>query len=271
MKYKLVAMDMDGTLLNSKGALTVDTLYAIKKAKDEGIIFTLATGRPISGVVKFLEMLDFKAPIITYNGAMLIDPTDHRIIFKKDLLAKDAITIFNLGNSLNQTMCIWCDNNLYANRSDERLEKYKKISGNEPTIISDISELAVRGVTKILWYDDAEKISVMKESINPSIFESVTFTTSQPHFLEFFNSEVSKGVALEKLAQELGIKQEEVVAIGDGLNDLPMIKYAGLGIAMENGHKELRDAAKYVTLSNDDDGIACAIFNLLIKNVSSND
>ena len=271
MKYKLVAMDMDGTLLNSKGAVTIDTLYAIKKAKEEGIIFTIATGRPVSGVARFLNMLDFTAPVITYNGAMLIDPTSKKILFKKDLLAKDAVTIYNLGLSLNQTMCIWANNNLYSNRDDEKLANYKKISGNEPIIIDDINEIAQSGVTKILWYDDAEKISVFKNTIDPNIFESVTFTTSQPHFLEFFNSEVSKGVALDKLAKELGIKQEEVVAFGDGLNDLPMIEYAGMGIAMENGHKELRDAAQYVTLSNDDDGIAYAIYNVLIKNAINND
>lgn len=264
MKYKLVAMDMDGTLLNSKLAITVETLFAIKKAESEGVRFTISTGRPLLGIKQYIEILGFDTPVITYNGACVVDPKSEEILFKKDLLAQDAKKIYELGLSYDVLMCVWSNGTLYANRLDSNLENYRKLSGAIPVLIDDFDEIVNQGISKILWAAIPEKIQMCKKEINPNDFTNVTYVTSQPIFLEFFNKDVSKGIALDFIAKSLGIKQEEVVAFGDGLNDYEMIEYAGLGVAMGNAHEEIKKIADFVTSTNDEDGIADAIYEKVL-------
>ena len=266
MKYKLVAMDMDGTLLSSKLAITVDTLFAIKKAMEKGVIFTISTGRPLLGIKKYIEILGLTTPVITYNGACVVDPVTEEILFRKELENEDAKRIFELGEKYGTLMCVWSGNKLYGNRLDDQFEDYRKLSGATPHLITDYDELYEQGITKILWYDSVEKINRYLSEIDVNIFNCATCVTSKPYFLEFFNRDVNKGVALDFISEKLNIKQEEVVAVGDGLNDLDMIEYAGLGVAMANATEKVKAASNYVTGSNDEDGIADLIYDVILEN-----
>ena len=266
MKYKLIACDMDGTLLNSKLAITVDTLFAIKKAMANGVKFTISTGRPLLGIKKYVDIVGIDTPVITYNGAMVVDPLTEEVLFKKDLLTSDAKKILELGTERNVLMIIWSNGKLYSNRQDERLENYRKLSGAVPTILTSYEEVLEQGISKILWINDADIIQTYIKELAPISFESVTYVTSQPIFLELFNKEVSKGVALDFIAKKYGILQEEVVAFGDGLNDYEMIEYAGMGVAMGNAHPKIKEIANYITATNDEDGIADAIYELILEN-----
>ena len=264
MKYKLVAMDMDGTLLNSKLSITIDTLFAIKKAMGQGVKFTISTGRPLLGIKKYVEILGIDSPVITYNGAMVVDPITEKILFKKDLIPSDARKILELGKKHDVLMCIWSNGNLYANRLDGNLENYRNLSGAVPVALDDFEQVVNDGISKILWINEEDKINQYIKEIDPSMFENVTYVTSQPIFLEFFNRDVNKGVALNFIAETLGVLQEEVVAVGDGLNDYEMISYAGLGVAMGNAHPKIKKIAKYITATNDEDGIADVIYELIL-------
>jgi len=265
MGYKLIATDIDGTLLNSNLEISSDTVKAIKEVQEKGILFTLATGRPIVGVKNIIDKLDIKCPVITYNGAKIVDSLTNQVLYKKELDISDAKKILELGNLYNVIICAWSNDKVYVNRIEPRLERYKKISGVEPILINDYDEFSKNGITKIIWYEDAKKIEKLKQLLDPNIFSNVAFATSQPYFLEFFNNEVNKGIALERICEILNIDVKETIAFGDGLNDFPMVKAAGLGIAMENGNIETKKAAKFVTLSNDNDGIAYAINKFILK------
>lgn len=265
MNYKLVAMDMDGTLLNSKLSITVDTLFAIKKAMEKGVKFTISTGRPVIGIKKYIEILGIDTPVITYNGACVVDPITEEVLYTKNLENMDAKRILELGNQYGTLMCVWSNNTLYANRFEGKLENYRKLSGAIPKLITDYEELVNQGITKILWYDEVSRINQFVDEIDMNTFDCATSVTSQPYFLEFFNKDVNKGVALDYIGQKLGIKQEEIVAIGDGLNDLAMIEYAGLGVAMGNAHPKIKEVAKYITATNDEDGISDVIYELILN------
>ena len=115
------------------------------------------------------------------------------------------------------------------------------------------------GITKILWYDEMDRIKQILKELSCNMFSEVSYCTSKPVFLEFFSSRVSKSAAMEKIGELYGIKQEEMIAIGDGLNDLSMIQYAGIGVAMENAEEEVKRNSQYVTTSNDEDGVRKAI------------
>ena len=256
MKYKLIAVDMDGTLLNDGGHITPKTVAAINSAISRGVIFTVSTGRPIQGVEKYNSLLNLKAPLITYNGAMIVRSDTKEVLFSKTLLYGDAIKILNCGIEMGVTLCVWAHNQLYCNVLNERTDYYKSLSGVEPILIDDYEALAKSGITKILWYDEADVIADVQTKLN-GLFEKVTYCTSKPIFLEFFHSDVSKAEAMKRIGEICGVKREEMIAIGDGYNDLPMIEYAGLGVAMANAPDGVKRRADYVTAhSNNDDGIA---------------
>jgi Cof subfamily protein (haloacid dehalogenase superfamily) len=160
---------------------------------------------------------------------------------------------------------IWAGNQLYVNELNKRTEKYAQLSGVKPQVYSDIKELISIGVSKVLWNDEIERINGFERRLNGLLSPSVNFHTSQPIYLEFVDQKVSKAIALEKMGEFYSIRREEMIAIGDGFNDLPMIEYAGLGVAMGNAPEEVKDAADYITRSNDEDGVA-KVIDLFVLN-----
>jgi Cof subfamily protein (haloacid dehalogenase superfamily) len=264
MKYKLMAVDVDGTLLNSKGNLTEVTKVAIKAGVDKGLIFTISTGRPIQGIEYFNKMLDLDLPFITYNGAMVVMGESKEILYEQNLSQKDAKIIIELGKKYDTTMIVYVENKLYVSELSERTENYKRIANIEPILIEDVELLIKNGVTKILWYDEIEKIEEYQVEVGQYLNDTVNYHTSRPMFLEFVDKKASKAIAMEKLGEHFGIKQSEMIAIGDGYNDLSMIEYAGLGVAMENSKDAIKEKADYVTLSNDEDGVAHVINKFIL-------
>ena len=265
MEYKLIAADMDGTLLNQCGEITPRTQEAIRKAVAKGVIFSVSTGRPIQGVGIYQHILNLKAPFITYNGAMIVASDTHEILFRQELEKEDARKILKAGRDYNTTMCVWSGNKLYGNVLNDRIHDYKKLSRVEPELIEDEEALLEQGITKILWYDEADSILRWQDELAIKDFTSTAFCTSKPVFLEFFHSQVSKALALEKIGEMYHISREEMIAVGDGFNDLSMIEYAGLGVAMGNAPEEIKKKAAYVTSSNEEDGIACVIEKFILK------
>ena len=265
MTYKLMAVDVDGTLLDSNSNLTEGTKKAIKAGVENGLIFAISTGRPIQGVEHFNKTLNLDLPFITYNGAMVVMGNSKEILYEQKLSEKKAKEILDLGQKYNTTIMIWTNNNLYVTEINERTEKYKSISGVEPILIDDVDELIKSGVTKILWYDEIERINQFESEVGKYLDNKVNYHTSRPMFLEFVDINASKAIAMEKLGEYYGIKQSEMIAVGDGYNDLSMIEYAGLGVVMANAKDEIKAKGDYVTLSNDEDGVAHVIYEFILK------
>jgi Cof subfamily protein (haloacid dehalogenase superfamily) len=265
MDYKLIAADMDGTLLDPAGQITPATAAAIRRAMDAGVRFCVSTGRPLQGIAKYGRDLPFNAPAIAYNGAVVADVATGQVLFSRQLERADAQKILLLGDGLQTTMCIWSRDRLYCNVCNDRTARYQTISGVEPIQTTDYASVLEQGITKILWYDAPEAWEAYRPHLQAAGFGQVTYCTSQPMFLEFFHSAVSKAAAMEFLGRHYGICREEMIAIGDGMNDLAMIEYAGLGVAMDNAPPEVKTAAQYVTASNRDDGVAQVIHTFILK------
>lgn len=259
MNYKLVALDMDGTLLQSDKTIADTTKQAISAAIARGVRVVLCTGRPIQGVEKYLQQLPPLGAVITYNGAEIVDAATRRVLYSQRLAANDAQQILRLGERYDTTMCIWCDNALYGNRLDERMTRYKQLSGVEPQLMTDSRTLCQKGIVKVLWYDDVVKINAMQRQLQDYPFERVTCCTSQPQYLEFFSSLASKALAMQALGQWYGIDRAQMIAIGDGQNDISMLQYAGLGVAMGNADSEVKAAADCIAEDNDHDGVGATI------------
>lgn len=261
--YRLLALDMDGTLLNSYGEVSERNRKAIRAALDAGIHVTISTGRSLTGALWCARELDLTCPLIIYNGGMLADRAGN-VLYSKELLPADALLAMEEGVKRGVTLCIWCGGKLYGHPLNERTADYVRFAGVEPLPVESLEALARQGVTKVLWYGTKEEIPAFWKEMEKAPFENVHATPSQPMFLEFFHGEVSKAAALERLGALLNVQREEMIAMGDGANDLELLAYAGLGVAMGNASPLVKKQADAVTVTNDRDGVAEVIEKYLL-------
>lgn len=268
MTYKLMAVDIDGTLLDSHGRLTEETKCAIKQATEKGLLFILSTGRPMQGIRPLMDVLELDAdlPLITYNGAMVVLGKSGKILYERNLSTADAKCIMKLGMKWNTHIAAWSGNRLYVNKLDDYAMQYASITGVTPEEIEDVDALAERGVTKVLWHDTLEAIEKFHREVGAHIGSDINYHISRPVFLEFVDKQASKGVAMESLGRYFGIRREEMIAVGDSYNDLSMIEYAGLGVVMSNAVEDIRQKADYITLSNDENGVAHVLYRFVLAN-----
>jgi hypothetical protein len=259
-----MAVDVDGTLLDDEKKLDAKTIETIKLAVKQGLIFTICTGRPIQGVVPLVEKIGLDLPFITYNGAMIIKGKSREILYDLKMTDEDARAVIELGTKYGTTISIWANNKLYVNRLNQKAYDYGALSNTKPLPINDLDAIIKSGVTKVLWYDQVETINKFQKEAGNYLSKTINFHTSQPYFLEFVDHKASKAKALARLGEYYGIKQEEIIAVGDGYNDLSMIEYAGLGVAMANAEEAIREKADYITLTNNENGVAHVIEKFIL-------
>jgi len=265
LKYKLIAVDVDGTLLNSKSELSEDTEKAIKNAVDAGAFFIVSTGRPAAGIKRFSKVAGVDMPFILFNGAVVMMSMSQKVLYRQGLDISVAEEIVAAGKQRNTTIAIWTEKNLCAFSLNDRIKSYKSISGIEPLIIEKVSDLKNETIIKVLWYDEVDKISEYQTEMQDWFGEKANCHISRPYFLEFVDLKASKAIALEKIGEWFDIERKEMIAIGDGYNDISMIEYAGLGVAMGNAPDGVKSVADIVAPTNDNDGVA-KIINKYILN-----
>lgn len=261
---KLVAIDVDGTLVTDDKRITENTIMAIRKALDKGVFVSIASGRPLSGLDRFREYFKEDALFITYNGGKVIKIDTNEVIFDKCMGSNEAKDVLNYAFNNKIHLFIWKNDELYTDEYNEHVEYYEIHSGVKAHVVSDFRGL-FENITKIILYDYHENLLKAKENLE-RINQNVNYQFSLPVFLEIFNKEVSKGNALEMIGKYYHINREEIMAIGDNFNDLSMIEYAKVGIAMGNAPDEIKQKAFYVTKTNEEDGVAYAI-NKFINNI----
>jgi len=257
--YKFIALDVDGTLMTSERTIADSTRNAIQAARKKGVLVSISSGRPYVGVGPIAKELGLQAPMIAYNGGMIVDAVNDQILYECSMKSDDARKVIADAQTEDTTLIIWSKDKLYVNRIDDRVESYIQISDVVPHLIEDYEALIGQGITKILWIDELDTIEAFRETYRAKYREHLNVVRSLPMFLEFVDKGVSKAEAMKKIGELHGISREEMIAIGDGDNDLEMLEYAGLGIAMGNAHDEVKEKADAVTDSNDEDGIAKAI------------
>lgn len=262
MKYKLVAIDMDGTLLNSKNEVSKRTRESILRAGDQGTHVILATGRLLSSAVKYSSRMDLKRPIISSNGAVVIDE-DEKVIFEKNI-NKDVVEIITrIADKYGLYYHFYAKDSFYSNKYVEDIIEFynpkgvKKEDKIKFNIYKDIKEITDNNINvyKFIFIDnDTKKLYKLREELER--VNGINVCSSWSNNIEIMEKNVSKGNSLKYLCEKLNIAQEEVIAIGDNENDISMIKYAGLGVAMGNGDNNIKSISDIVTSTNDEDGVA---------------
>ena len=165
MEYKLMAVDMDGTLLNHKDEITPHTEKTVKALVDKGVVFTLCTGRPMQGVKRYIDQLGLDCPVITYNGAVIAHSKTGEILFSQDMDTDEAYTVYNEAKKRGTMFIIWSQNRLYASELSEKTAFYEGITHTKATLLTDFDTLAKQGITKMLWYDDPETLTQWIEQL----------------------------------------------------------------------------------------------------------
>lgn len=262
--YKLVAVDIDGTLVNNQKEILDETLKTIHEAIDKNAIFAICTGRPYASTKRLAEKINRNIPLILYNGGAIRMSQSNEILYSQILTRKQSEDIYQIITENDGTYIFWSDEKLYTNRMNKFTEVYEKIATIKPIIVNSKEEVPFDNITKFIWLEEAETLIEYQKTILKKL-EGVNYFTSNPTFLEMVHKDVSKATAMERLGNYYGIKQEEMIAIGDGFNDLPMLDYAGLSIVMENAVDEVKQHADFITLSNECDGVGYAIRKFILE------
>ncbi|MEZ0537815.1 Cof-type HAD-IIB family hydrolase [Caldicellulosiruptoraceae bacterium PP1] len=257
---KLVAFDLDDTFLNDNVSISPKNKKAIEFLKENDIKIAIATGRPFPSTKRFVDELTLDMPIITYQGAMVYDIKNKKKIYSKEVPIDLAKKLLDISEKERIHIHLYINDVWFVREYNEKTEFYKNLTGLTPTIEKDLYKILTDNPSKVLFFDEHDRLEEIKKQVHEIIKDTLETTFSKPFFLEFTNKEATKGQALKFLAEEhYNIKKEEVMAVGDQLNDLSMIEYAGIGVAVANGHEELKKHATFVTDTNNNDGFAKAI------------
>ena len=262
--YKLVAVDLDGTLLSSERQVSARNKQAIKDLLDAGKIFSISTGRPLQGVTQFIDMIGADMPLILYNGAMVITSKSKQLIHESVLAGELAKEVVRFGLLRGTNVFVYLDGEMYVSEINQSVNEYKAKVKVTPIVAGDLAMVAAQGPTKVLFRDTPDRIAGLQKEVLPYFSGKLNCFISLPILLEFVDINTSKGVAMQKIGERYDIAQGEMVAIGDSFNDADMIRYAGLGVAMGNAPQQIKDIADAVTSTNDEDGVAEAIYRYVL-------
>lgn len=268
MKYKMVVIDLDDTLLQSNKAISVKSAGLLKEIADKGIKVILASGRTVESACYYMEQLGLDFPVIGFQGACIYDCKSKKMLSEKLIDQKAALPIIKHIESLGIHCNVYSEDKVYIKESNEWSNFYKEIFINNSVMleVGKLSEFIKFPMIKILMADDNKVLLKVKPEMEEVAGSDINVFFSQPYFLEFTHKYATKGHALKELSESYGIKREEIIAIGDSYNDISMLEYAGLGICMGNGPEDVKKIADYVTLGNDEGGVAHVIEKFILKN-----
>lgn len=268
MNIRLLAIDIDGTLLNSQRQVSPGNREALKRVQEAGVVACLASGRLIPTLMPIAEAAGVKGPTITCNGAH-VETAEGEVLMSATLSERAQAAVLAYSRENHVTANLYQPRRVLSTHESNMLELYRGRTGAQPLVMG-WDRLAQEAPTKMIFIDHPEANERHARHFDPLQDElDFDLTVSEPEYLEFLPKNVHKGTAVQVLANHLGLKREEVAAIGDYYNDLEMVKWAGLGGAMGSGAQALKDAADVVVPGNDADGLAVFIERILAVNGSA--
>lgn len=254
---KLIATDIDGTILIPEEKFRERVKTCIKDLQERGIPVVLVTGRMHSAATVIKEELGLKTPVISYQGGLVRDGED--VLYERYLTKTQTERIVEWAKSENIHINLYNDDVLYSQSDDSEIKRYSGVQKVD-YVVKEFSEIKKDKVNKILAidYNNSEKIDKLEREL-PSLFPDLYIVKSTPYFLEFSNVEASKYCAVKFLQKCWGIKQSETLTIGDQNNDIALLEAGGIKVAMGNATEKLKSVADYVTGTVYEDGFVSAI------------
>lgn len=260
MEYQMIVLDLDGTLTNSKKEITEPTKKALIEIQQAGKRVVLASGRPINGILPLARELDLNKYgnyILSFNGARITQCSNEQIIYNKTLPSEVIKPIYEIVSSYPELDIITYegDNILSGIKVNEYTEKEAFINKMNIVEIDNFVEYVRFPINKLLIPGEPSVVVKAMEDLKQRFHSYLNIYRSEPFFLEVMPQNIDKAYSLQRLLNSIGLTADDMICCGDGYNDVSMIEYAGLGVAMANAQLIVKEHADYVTLSNDEDGI----------------
>ncbi len=268
MDYKLLVLDLDGTLTNSKKEITPATLDVLLKLQESGMKIALASGRPLYGITPLAEQLKLRhygGYILAFNGGHVVDCKTEEIIHAQQLEQDLMPWLHKLANQSNTTILTYDGPHIITENPENQYVQHEVfLTKMVPKRVEHFVSYVTYNPDKCMIVGDPDKLPVLEKQINKEAGHKMAAYRSEPFFLELVPKGIDKALSLERLLKHISLTPDEMVAVGDGYNDLSMIKYAGLGVAMGNAQDVVKDAAQVITLSNEEDGVAYLVQKYLL-------
>jgi Cof subfamily protein (haloacid dehalogenase superfamily) len=260
LRPELLALDLDGTLVEPRQPVRQVVIDAVKRAQAAGVRVTIVTGRMYVGAKPFADALDLDGLIVLYQGAVLADAKTGRFVREVPLANATGMRIYAAAKEHGLHVQFYRDDKFFVENDNRYAELYAKTSGTRPVVVASLpAEFAGRDSTKVNVVTDPDRtpdvLALMERVCGPDAY----VTRSNPEFVEMLSPLVDKGVALRLVAEAAGIPMERVMAIGDSYNDLPLLRAAGFAVAMGSAPDELKAEADEVVGDVQSDGVAEAI------------
>ncbi|WP_226659927.1 Cof-type HAD-IIB family hydrolase [Pseudalkalibacillus hwajinpoensis] len=268
MTYKMIVLDLDDTLLNAEQMISTRNKEALMQAQQEGKKVVLASGRPTFGMVSYAEELrlaDYESYILSFNGGKIINCQSEKDFFSQTLSVEAVQRLHEISLRENVYIHTYIGDEIITTEENPYTTIESDLTGLPITVVDSFIDRVKEPVVKVLMVGEPEHLKKVETKLQEELGEEFSVMRSKPYFLEFTHKGITKGTSIEKLIHELGIKREEVIAVGDSYNDQEMIEYAGLGVAMGNAPDDIKKISDYIADTNENDGVAKVVEKFLLK------
>ncbi|RDI53701.1 Cof-type HAD-IIB family hydrolase [Flavobacterium glaciei] len=265
MKYKMLVLDMDDTLLTDDHTISNENKVMLAKARELGVHIVLASGRPTPAMITYAKELHLDdSYMISYNGAVITDLKEDKIIFEQTLTQEQIHELYDYSLKSNTHIITYVGGKIVSETDSEYIDIEKNITGLAHNKVVSFKEEVQSSAVKCILLEEPSYLKEVEKDLKAAM-PHLSVSMSKPFFLEVAQNGIDKGVSIKFLAERLNILQSEIIAVGNAGNDLTMIEYAGLGVWVDNVDPELRDKGDVIVASNNNHGVAEVVRRFILN------
>ena len=263
MGYKLIALDIDGTIRSAERDVSDRTRTAVTRVQDSGATVTLATGRMFHSALESTAGLNISAPIISFQGAHIADSKTGEVLWHRPLTPSMALQALEALATWQGVILVYQGDHVYANRQSPWVEAYSQRNLGRVQVIDDIGALVHKEPTRLVAVGEEDEVDRLSVTLSASFDSRLNIIRSLPRLCEILHPETGKHRALARLCRHLGVPQRETVVFANGHEDARMVRWAGLGVAVGDADSEVLEVADRVAPPMQEDGVAQVLEDLL--------
>ncbi len=264
MKYKMLVIDMDDTLLTDDHKISEENKEMLLKAQEFGVYVILASGRPTPAMTAYAKELQMESYMISYNGAVITDLKEDKILFEQTLTQEQIHELYDYSIKSKTHIITYIDGKVVSETSSEYIDIELSISGLEHNKVLDFKAAVQSSTVKCVLLEEPSYLKEVEKDLKKAM-PHLSVSMSKPFFLEVAQNGIHKGASIKLLAEKLNILQSEIIAVGNAGNDLTMIEYAGLGVWVDNVDPEFRHKGDVIVASNNNHGVAEVVRRFILN------